>query len=185
VLTSGEGGAVTTSDQELYKRMKLLRGQGMDPTRRYFFSDIGYNFRLTNLQCALLCAQLDRKEEILKNRELVFHSYNKVFESEEMLIKQTVLSESKSSPWLFSIMLSSSSKIEISNVISQLADLNIETRPFFIPIHTLPMYSLANIPALPNAEQLGKNGISLPTSSLMSPDDAAYIGKHLVSIISG
>ena len=60
VLTSGEGGAITLDDPALEQRARLLKGQGVDPERRYFFPITGYNYRLTNLACAILCAQLER-----------------------------------------------------------------------------------------------------------------------------
>jgi perosamine synthetase len=61
ILTSGEGGALTLSDPALERKARMLRGQGMDPERRYYFPIVGYNFRLTNVACALLCAQFERR----------------------------------------------------------------------------------------------------------------------------
>ena len=75
ILTCGEGGALCLNDPSLYLRVKTLRGQGMDPDRRYYFPVTGYNFRLTNLACALLCAQLERKDEILARRREIFRRY--------------------------------------------------------------------------------------------------------------
>src|SRR6516164_140891 len=75
ILTSGEGGAVTINDPALELRMRTLRGQGMDPQRRYYFPVTGYNFRLTNVACALLCAQLERCDQILKRRTQIFSLY--------------------------------------------------------------------------------------------------------------
>ncbi|MGB9605517.1 MAG: nucleoid occlusion factor SlmA, partial [Bryobacteraceae bacterium] len=66
IFSCGEGGAVTVDDEHLEIRMRMLRGQGMDPARRYWFPVIGYNYRLSNLACALLCAQLERREQILQ-----------------------------------------------------------------------------------------------------------------------
>ena len=75
ILTSGEGGALTTNDDELVARMKLFRGQGMDLTRRYYFPVIGYNYRLTNIAGALLCAQLSRRAELMQRRMAIYARY--------------------------------------------------------------------------------------------------------------
>ncbi len=72
IKTLFPGGAITTSDESLELRIRTLRGQGVDPERRYYFPVTGYNFRLTNLACALLCAQLERKEEIIARRRQIF-----------------------------------------------------------------------------------------------------------------
>ena len=65
ILTTGEGGMVTTNDGELAERLKLLRGQGMDPQRRYWFPEIGYNYRMTNLAAAIGLGQLENIEHHL------------------------------------------------------------------------------------------------------------------------
>src|SRR5262249_16595770 len=74
-ITCGEGGAITVNDDQLATRLRALRGQGMDPNRRYYFPITGYNFRLTNLAAALLCAQLERADAILPRRRGIFGRY--------------------------------------------------------------------------------------------------------------
>src|SRR6185312_16727605 len=78
IITSGEGGALTYDDPELDKRLRMLRSQGMDPNRRYYFPVIGYNFRLTNIACALLCAQLERRDQIVARRREIFVAYRRL-----------------------------------------------------------------------------------------------------------
>jgi perosamine synthetase len=75
ILTSGEGGAVTLNDEALERRVRLLRGQGMDPARRYHFVEIGYNYRLTNVACAILCGQIEHMEQIVLRRREIFATY--------------------------------------------------------------------------------------------------------------
>jgi perosamine synthetase len=78
ILTTGEGGVVTTDDDELARRVRLFRGQGMDPTRRYWHTVVGYNYRMTNLAAAIGVGQLQKAEQILSaRRELAArHSIN-------------------------------------------------------------------------------------------------------------
>ena len=78
LITCGEGGAITLSDPQLDTRLRILRGQGMDPQRRYYFPVTGYNFRLTNVAAAILCAQLERREEIVATRTALFDRYKEL-----------------------------------------------------------------------------------------------------------
>lgn len=75
VITAGEGGAVATGDGDLAARVRMLRGQGMDPDRRYYFPVIGYNYRLSNVACAILCAQLERQLELVERRRQIAARY--------------------------------------------------------------------------------------------------------------
>ena len=101
ILTSGEGGAVTINDPALELRMRTLRGQGMDPQRRYYFPVTGYNFRLTNVACALLCAQLDRREAIIAQRQQIFQQYRKALEGIPGIGFQPVADWATPAQWLF------------------------------------------------------------------------------------
>lgn len=182
IITSGEGGAITTSDQELFNRMKRLRDQGMDPNRRYYFPEIGFNYRLTNIQCALLCAQLDRKEELLTKREEIFRGYDRHLEKLEFISFQRILEGSTRSPWLYTFTMNGRLGENRDLVIKDLARLGVETRPIFIPVHTLPPYQCIKTTKLPNTEVISKSGLSLPTSSTMNFDDLEYICSNFLEV---
>jgi perosamine synthetase len=183
VITSGEGGAVTTSDFQLYKKMKLLRGQGMDPNRRYFFSEIGFNFRLTNMQCAILCGQLDRKTELLYKRDKIFETYDGILRENSKIEFQKALPNHTQSPWLYSIVLRDLPDTARDMLANDLRNLDIETRPFFIPLHLLPPYHSHIQKSLPVCEDLSARGISLPTSSKLLPEKAEYVAKSLLEAL--
>ncbi len=78
LFTCGEEGALTLDEKQLELRIRTLRGQGMDPERRYYFPIAGYNFRLTNLACALLCAQLERHDKIIVRRRELYARYSQL-----------------------------------------------------------------------------------------------------------
>lgn len=175
ILTCGEGGAITTSNLDLYERMKLLRGQGMHPTQRYYFTEIGFNYRLTNLQYAVLNGQLDRKLQILNDRMRIFNQYKILLREISIINYQHVLPNNTFSPWLFTIVFENSNKDLRTKVVQNLALKGIETRPMFIPIHLLPAYSAYNSLELRNATKLAKNGLSLPTWSKLSNKQIEFI----------
>lgn len=183
VITSGEGGAVTTSNQELYEKMKLLRGQGMDPNRRYFFTEIGFNFRLTNMQSALLCAQLERADEMLESRYRIYEVYNEYLSQSSRLEFQKSLPGHLTSPWLYSFLIKDSTIEARDRLIQTLYTRGIETRPLFIPIHKLPPYFSQDHQELPTADLLGRTGLSLPTSSKLPIETVKYIALETLKAL--
>lgn len=172
VLTCGEGGALTYSDSALDTRVRMLRGQGMDPQRRYYFPITGYNFRLTNLAGALLCAQLERADELVDRRRRIYDAYSSQLRDVPGVGLQPVAEWAQISPWLFCILVDEvvygHSRDELA---AYLEDHGVETRPFFIPLHELPPFrvqSAARSESLPVTDRLSAGGLNLPTYTTMS-----------------
>jgi perosamine synthetase len=169
IVTCGEGGALTTNDPELEGRLRLLRNQGMDPHRRYFFPVVGYNYRLTNVACALLCAQVERRQELLQRRLAIFDRYRRQLQGVPGLGLQPVAPWAQMTPWLFCITIDKTNfGRDRENLVSLLDEQRIETRPFFIPIHQLPPYATNPSLAFPETERLSAVGLNLPTYTGMS-----------------
>jgi perosamine synthetase len=169
ILTSGEGGALTSDDDDLTARMKLFRGQGMDLGRRYFFPVIGYNYRLTNIAAALLCAQMERRHELLERRNAIFARYTENLRDVPGLALQAEVAEQTRAPWLYSVLIGNEFGCTRDELAARLAANDIETRPFFIPVHTLPPYLSAVAPVdLPVTMRLAQQGVNLPTFSQMT-----------------
>ncbi|TRW17199.1 DegT/DnrJ/EryC1/StrS family aminotransferase [Glacieibacterium frigidum] len=175
ILTAGEGGAVTAADPRLLARMRLLRGQGMDPDRQYFYPVIGHNFRPTNIACALLCAQLERAPTMLSRRRQIFALYRKGLAGIAGIGRQPVTPDARQSPWLFSMTIDAVVfGMSRDALMARLAALGIETRPFFIPSHQLPPYLDAATrqgAKLPVTDRVAASGINLPTFTTL-PDAA-------------
>lgn len=168
IITCGEGGAITTSDTHLEQRLRLLRNQGMDPQRRYFFPVIGYNYRLTNVACALLCAQLERRAHLISRRRAIYERYTQNLSGIEGLALQPHAPWAEVTPWLFSVTIDHDGfGRSRDEVMATLLEQRIETRPFFIPIHLLPPY-LEEHGSFPQSERLGATGINLPTFTGMT-----------------
>jgi perosamine synthetase len=181
VISSGEGGAVVTNKPDLADKVKLLRGQGMDLNKRYYFPVIGYNYRMTNIAAAILCAQLFRLPEILFRRQLVCDRYREVLTSTSRIDFQPIQDWATWTPWLFTILLPS--ETARNSVASELLKLGIETRPLFIPIHTMPPYADIKImQPLEFTNKISYSGLNLPTSSKMSTDTVDEISASLKQI---
>jgi perosamine synthetase len=179
VLTCGEGGALTINDPDLNARARLLRGQGMDPNRRYYFPVTGYNFRLTNICCALLCAQLERVDQILLRRREIFKLYGEWLASLSGIGFQPVAPFATISPWLFCLVIDESAfGIGRDEVMKRLHQQGIDSRPFFIPLHTMPPFSResqARKENLPITDGLAASGLNLPTYSRMTNDEVRKV----------
>jgi len=186
VLTSGEGGAVTLDDPGLGTRLKALRGQGMDPDRRYYFPITGYNFRLTNLAAALLCAQLERADAILARRREIFALYNRRMAEIPGVRTQPIAAWAEHSPWLYACeIVPGEFGATRDELIAHLAGRAIETRPMFIPLHTLPPFreeSRRRGDDLPETARLGATGIMLPTYNRLTDGDVVRVTDAIAAL---
>jgi perosamine synthetase len=179
IFTAGEGGAVTVRDRQLALRMRTLRGQGMDPSRRYYFPITGYNYRITNLACAILCAQLERGEEILARRQAVFQGYQARLVGIPGIGFQPQAPWAEPAPWLYCITVDPEaygrSRDELAAL---LAEAGVDTRPFFMALHRLPPFreeSHRRGEDLPETDRLSEQGLNLPTFAALTDQDLDQI----------
>lgn len=185
IFTSGEGGALTLSDQHLELRIRTLRGQGMDPERRYYFPVVGYNFRMTNIQAAIICGQLDRHEQIIGERKRVFATYRKLLSDIQGISMQPYAEWAEPAPWLFSILVNQADYgMSRDELALALGKEGIETRPFFVPLHRLPPYrelSTQRNEILPYTDQLASEGMNLPTFNKLTDEQIMAISEVIRS----
>jgi perosamine synthetase len=178
VMTTGEGGMVTTNDDELAEKLRLYRGQGVDPNHRYWFLVVGYNYRMTNIQAAIGLAQMEAIDTALAQRNQLARWYD---EALAPLSDQIVLPHTKSHVkhifWMYNIFLKSGDEDKRNKVIRWLDDAGIETRPVFYPMHVMPPY-FEDVP-YPVADVWAHRGINLPTHQFMTPALVDRVAKTL------
>jgi perosamine synthetase len=183
IFTCGEGGALTLSDPQLELRIRTLRGQGMDPQRRYYFPVTGYNFRMTNVQPAMLSAQLERHGAILGQRKKIFVAYQEHLASVAGIGFQPRAAWAEPAPWLFSIVVDERAYGRTRDELAGLlAEDGIETRPFFLPLHRLPPFrehAKARGEDLPETDYLAERGLNLPTYNALGLPDIDYIADRI------
>jgi perosamine synthetase len=179
IVTTGEGGMVTTDDDEIDARVRLLRGQGMDTEHRYWFPVVGFNYRMTNIQAALGLAQLEMIDTQLTRRREIGEWYD-----EDLRRLGAAVTLPPHEPWadpvnwLYTVRLNSGGEAERDALMAALASTGVETRPVFYPVHTMPPYGGSN-GEYPVAEDLAARGVSLPTHAALTRDDVAYVAEHL------
>jgi perosamine synthetase len=183
LITSGEGGAVTVSDAQLDLRLRTLRGQGVDPERRYYFPVTGHNFRITNVACALLCAQLERIRDLYDARHTLYKEYERLLSDVPGLGFQPVADYATISPWLFCITVDEAEFGHCrDDVMAHLDRAGIETRPFFMPLHRLPPFreeAQSRGDHLPVTDRLSQTGMNLPTYPSLSLEDQGLIAAQI------
>lgn len=183
VITSGEGGMVTTNDEELYKRMLLLKSQGVSSQKRYWHVVTGYNYRMTNMQAAVGLGQLENISWHISQRKRIAALYEKYIGECRLVKLQEVPEGFESVYWMNNVILQPQVKKERDQVMKEMEDKNIEMRPVFYPMHIMPPFYDENI-NFPNAERLGARGISLPSHALLTDEDVKYVCDSLIEIIS-
>ena len=180
IITTGEGGMVVTDDKEIAYKARQLRGQGMDPARRYWFPQVGYNYRMSNVAAAIGVAQLEKIEWHLQRRRSIAYQYAEHFSNHKRIRMQPEPPSGRNAYWMSCIVLETASLISRDELALKLFDAGIETRPFFPPMHQLPMYAeTAREHKFPIADMLSRSGLSLPSHANLTDDDIAYIADQV------
>ncbi|MFC1822871.1 aminotransferase class I/II-fold pyridoxal phosphate-dependent enzyme [Thermodesulfobacteriota bacterium] len=183
IITTGEGGMLVTDDPEIAARARMLRDHGMSRDRKYWHPEIGFNYRMTNLQAALGLAQMERIEDILKQRCRLTKDYQNRLSNAEGLIFQQVINYAESICWMFSVVLDESKcPPDTRDRILQAMEKNhIECRPFFYPIYKMPPYYQKIRD--PNTEYLSKNGLNLPSFLNISEQAIDRVCEVLLNVL--
>lgn len=177
-LTTGEGGMCLTGNADLAEKMRHLRGQGMDPKRRYWFPIIGYNYRMTNIAAAIGVAQLEKADWHIGRRREIFAWYHELLAGVPGVEWQPTADWAVHACWMFTALLAP--QFDRDTVATRLHADGIETRPVFPPMHLLPPYAhLAAAGSLPIGEDLSRRGLNLPTGAHVARADIERVCDRL------
>ena len=182
LITSGEGGMLVTNDSALADRANFLHDHAMRPETRYYHSEIGYNYRITNLQAALGLAQLRRASDLIARKRHIMGWYREFLGDREDLKLNPSMPWAESSFWMVCALLSS--RLDPTSMMTELRASGIDSRPFFKPLHTLPptkKYNSGN--QFPIAEDLSRRGLSLPCGVKLNRQDVEFICSKVKSAL--
>lgn len=172
-IAMGEGGCVLTSNEDYHARMRTLRDHGMSRDKRYWHDVRGYNFRLTNLQAAVGCAQLERIEDVISRRKRVYEWYRMYLRDARGVTWQAFHPETDPVIWTLALKLDPAFfKGDRDFVMSALSHVGIETRPGFYPFSAMPLYKA---PPLPVAQEVAGRIICLPFYPDLLEKQVAFI----------
>ena len=189
-ITTGEGGMICTNSKKYYEKCKSLRNLSFSKSfyDRFNHDDIGWNYRMSNLQAALGCGQLKNINWIIKRkREIGNKYYSKLKNKDNIILQKNIISYAKNIYWVFGILVKKNSKISRNKIMKMLLKKNIETRPFFLPMNKQKIFmkmKLFNRIKAPNSEYLSKNGFYLPSGLGITNKQIDFVIKNLLKIIS-
>lgn len=177
-ITTGEGGMVVTADRQLTETMRLYRSHGMQRIRHYWHEVAGHNFRMTNMQAALGCAQLEHIDRITAARRHMFAIYKAYLEELSGVRLQLFRPEVDPVPWVMAVELDSKAYPQGRDaVIEQMKQAGIETRPgFYTPGQMSHLYPSPEIPA---SDEISRSVIALPSFASLTDEQILRVCGHL------
>ena len=173
LITTGEGGMVVTNDATLAERLRRLREHGQDPQRRYWYPEVGFNFRLTNLQAAVGVGQVEQVSTFLERKQEIAQRYREGLSGIPGIRFQQTAPWATNSWWLFTILIDEEYGLSRDALAAQLLRADIDCRRVFYPIHTMPPYRTGE--HFPVAERLGEIGLNLPSGAGLSATDQGRV----------
>ena len=179
IITTGEGGMVTTNDKKLAEKMQLLKNHAFSNERHFWHKLLGFNYRMTNIQAAIGLAQTENFERLSNKRIENAMLYNSLLKEIDEITLPPSTKGIKNVYWMYGILLKNWSKVTRDTLRYELASRGIETRTFFIPIHRQPVYKGWFKGKYPNSEYLCTNGLYLPSSTSLTEKQIRYIAKTI------
>ncbi len=182
IITTSGGGALLSSDINKIKKAKFLATQARDEYPHYEHSQIGYNYRLSNVSAAIGLGQLEVLKERVVRRRNIFEYYKKKLSNISEISFLEEKNGSYSNRWLTTIIVCKESSISTDDIRLSLENENIESRPLWKPMHLQPVFKDCAYYGASNAEYLFNNGLCLPSGSNLSNDDLDRIINKIVKI---
>src|ERR1700722_11975796 len=181
LITTGEGGMLTTNDREFYQRARRLRDHAMSPQRRYFHEERGFNYRITNLQAALGVAQLERIDEFLDRRAEIMSWYAREIATTEPVRLNRVKNWAKSAFWMICLEVDWFDEARRDAFMQALKARGIDSRPYFCTMSSMPMYKQTSKPVSARKAQIGLN---LPSYFELTKGEVQRIGSDVNELLN-
>ena len=162
LITTGGGGMVIARDAERAKRVKFLVNQARDASKGYYHPELGYNYRMTNLEASLGLAQMERIDEFLQKKRTFARIYKEALDGLPSVALQKETPGAENAWWLPSIIVEN---IPVPELQEALRERGVPTRRIFSPLHTYPYLRQHALFPCPNAERIYEQGLNLPAST--------------------
>jgi perosamine synthetase len=178
LVTTGEGGMAVTDDDALAERLRSLRNLCFLPDRRFYHEELGFNFRLTNLQAALGVAQLERIDEIVARKREVAAAYTARLQGLEGLVLPVEKPWARSVYWMYGVVVDESTGLDATAFAGRLRERGVDTRPFFLGMHEQPALHRLGLfqgERYPVAERLARQGLYLPSGLALTDEQVETV----------
>jgi perosamine synthetase len=178
LVTTGEGGMVLVKDGEHADHARSLRNLCFQQNRRFYHDELGYNYRMTNVQAAMGVGQIERIQETVARKREIAQAYNAAFSDIASIQLPVEMPWAHNVYWVYGIVLSDERETSAIKIMQQLREKGVETRPFFLGMHEQPVFhnmGLFQEEQYPVAERLARKGFYIPNGLALSDDHIATV----------
>lgn len=187
LITTGEGGMVLTNDVAFVEQARSLRNLCFRPERRFYHTELGYQFRLTNMQAAIGLAQLERMDEIIAKKRWMGNTYTE--QLKDIPVIQLPVEEpwARQVYWMYALVLDESSGMDAVELAGRLMDLGVQTRPFFLGMHQQPVFwdmGLFMGERYPITEYIARQGLYLPSGLALTEAQLDEVCEAVHGVLS-
>jgi perosamine synthetase len=188
IVTTGEGGMVVTDDEHIAERARAYRNLCFHPERRFFHTELGYNFRMTNLQAAVGVAQMERIDEFVEKKRAMAACYREALSGVPGVRLQTEKSWARPVYWMYAIELDAETNLTAEEMIGSLKEKGIGARPFFLGLHEQPALHAIGLfkgERYPVAERASRQGLYLPSGLTLTEGQVDEVCSNVKDIVIG
>lgn len=180
IITTSGGGMLVSEDEASIQKARFLATQARDPARHYQHSEIGYNYRMSNITAGIGRGQLKYLEEHKHKKQEIYKQYKEAFADLEVITMNPMNPDGEANNWLSCMTIAENSKITPDMVMDALAEHNAESRPIWKPMHLQPVFAGCEFFAheeqnRPVSEDIFKRGLCLPSDIKNTPEDMAML----------
>ena len=187
-ITTGEGGMILTNDDVLADKCKSLRNLCFLPDKRFVHEELGWNFRMTNLQAAIGVAQLERLNEFVQIKRRMGNMYTELLKDiPQIQLPLGSTSYAENIYWVYGIIIKEDFKISAIEVMEKLAKKGIGTRPFFYPMHLQPILKKMKLfqnEIYPISENMYEKGFYIPSGLALTEAQITKVSKSLREVFT-
>jgi perosamine synthetase len=189
-MTTGEGGMLVTDDEALFKRASTLQDHGRKPGDRFFMNEeVAFKYKMSSMQAALGLAQLERIETLVAQKRAIFRWYQEELHSVDGLTLNSEPAGTKNTYWMVTAIVDPKIDLPELRLMELLGESNIDVRPFFFPLSSLPAYKAMGGEAVwrgrnPVAYRLSAQAVNLPSALNLTRDDVSRVCAALKSCVA-
>jgi perosamine synthetase len=187
IITTGEGGMVLTNNVEFAEQARSIRNLCFQKERRFYHTELGHNFRLTNIQAAIGLAQLERIEELVARKRWIGGAYTERLRDVPGLQFPVEENWAKNVYWMYGIVLRKETGLNATALAAKLKKQGVETRPFFTGMHKQPALrqkGLFHGERYPVTERIADQGLYLPSGLTLSEEQLSHVCDALRDILT-
>lgn len=186
IITTGEGGMITTKDPALAERARSLHSLAYGAKQKFMHAEVGFNYRMTNLQAALGCAQLEKIDEVIENKRRVARLYAEHLSDLPEIQLPVEKPYARNVYWMFHIILKGALQESRNLLMQQLLERGIETRPSFLPYNRQEFFiqkGMTHPDLCPVANRIADAGLYLPSSPSLTEEEVLQVCRQLKEVI--